>query len=125
MRAFILALFTTAALVAAADVSTVVSDLNTLQSNLQTLDTDVKKVQSGVTGISQALQVSVDSVQVDNQIIKTTSDVNAASKFSASDSQKIITAVDAVTQQANTTLKDTIAQNATFGGLAPVVLASL
>jgi hypothetical protein len=128
MRAFSVALslvLSSAALIAAADVDIVLSALNTLNTDLNTLNTDINKVQAGIFGIRDALQASVDTTVVDNDIIAANTAVANSAKFSASDSARIITVVDALTAQSNKTITSTIKQAPAFGGLAPVVLASL
>ncbi|KAF1825734.1 uncharacterized protein K489DRAFT_378275 [Dissoconium aciculare CBS 342.82] len=128
MRAFSVALslvLSSAALIAAADVDVVISALNTLNADLKTLDTDLNKVKAGIFGIRDALQASVDTTVVDNDIIAANTAVANAAKFSASDSARIITVVDALAAQSNKTITTTIKQAPAFGGLAPVVLASL
>lgn len=109
----------------AADANKVVSDFNTINSDLVKLDVDVNLVQSGVAGIGQALQVSVDSVTVDNDLIATNQDVVASSKFSASDSKNVVDAIQQVAGTANQSLADLTSKYSTFGGLSPVVLSAL
>lgn len=111
--------------VAVADANTVINDFNSINGNLNKLDIDVNLVQSGLTGIGQALQVSVDSVTVDDGLLLVNSDILASSTYSAADSKSIVDAVSNVATTANKTLVDVANKYSAFGGLSPVVLASL
>ena len=85
--------------VAAADIDNVLAALSTLNNDLIKLNTDVSNVQGGIFGISSCLQASLSTTQVDTDIIAVGTAVNnAANKFSAADSQRIISSVDTITQ---------------------------
>lgn len=125
MRTFSLALPLLAALVAAADIDNVLAALSTLNNDLIKLNTDVSNVQGGIFGISSCLQASLSTTQVDTDIIAVGTAVTNSAKFSASDSQRIISSVDTITKQSNTTITNTISKQPSFAGLSPVVLSAL
>ncbi|QIW98418.1 hypothetical protein AMS68_003936 [Peltaster fructicola] len=108
-----------------ADANSVISAFNQVNADLVKLDIDVNATPSGIVGIGPALQVSVDSVTVDNDLIATQAQVTRSSVFTASESNNIVNAIQQVAGTANTTIADVIKQYNTFGGLAPVVLAAL
>lgn len=110
---------------AAADATQVTNDFNNINTNLGKLDSDTNSVSSGILGITSQLQVSVDSVAVDDLLIATNSDIQASSPFTASESQSIVDAISTVAASSNKSLADLTSKYSSFGGLAPVVLASL
>jgi hypothetical protein len=108
-----------------ADYNTVISDIAVLDQMLSGLDNNTLALIPGVAGVPYALQIEVDSVNVDMSIITATRDANASAPFGEPGSINVAQAILNLQPMIKKTLSDVSAKNATFGDLGPIVLSSL
>jgi hypothetical protein len=113
------------ALGVAADYQTVNYDIGNISALLTTLDTDVQGVAAGTPGIGFALQVELDSVNLDKKILQTIQDIHQSPNFGTGGSLEIGVNLLLLEPKINQTLADVASKKTAFGGLGPIVLACL
>lgn len=119
----LLLLLTTPAL--SQDYNTVLTDISAIKSNTSALSMAVTTVTPGILGVPSALQVQVDAVTLSKTISHGASDASASPPFGGAGSLAVGLALVDLQGTVRDALANTASKNASFGGLGPVVLASL
>ena len=120
--AIVASLLAGSAIVAATAADTMKADITTIDNYLKQLSGDIDQY----TGtIPYALQIQIDSVNIDKVLRQATADANAASTYSDGDSLSIGLQVIGLSNDVNSTLAKLNSKASTFGELKPIVLKSL
>lgn len=110
---------------AAADVDAVKADIANISSAVTTLDGHAKGVLPGILGVSAALTVEVDAVQLHDMLESATLRAEASAAFGASDTKAIVSALSDLGPKVVATLNDVVGQRGSFGDLGVVVRSCL
>jgi hypothetical protein len=89
------------------DAATVLTDLATIGTDISTLTSDVESYTGGLTG---ALVIATDENTLDEAINQATTDANAASSFSVSDSTSVVAAIASLTPEITSGLSELASQ---------------